>query len=509
MVNTLDLVFTLARSKMSRLLGSNSGRSQLTLMGCLTFSLMVLGALLVLNAPVQAFVTKGASCSASSCHGLTNSAASITSSLNGTPGTSITVTAGTTFEVDWIYNNMLTNASRYKGTSPEIAIPTGWTIATGTANATGLSGWSTTWDATDGVSWNTSYSTATEFPGSPQGFAINYSGTPWDTGTRAAAFDDGSTTNPGDRDGTANKMGSDARITVPAGTPAGTYTVMVLGIGHDSGNTKAHVEQAITVTVQAVAKQTPTINSWPTASAITYGQALSASTLSGGSASVPGTFAWITPSTTPAVGAPAQGVRFTPTDTTNYNTVDGTVAIAVNKKPLTVTASSPSKTYGSANPALTVSYSGFVLGETAASLTTQPAAATSATTSSPAGNYATMASGGVSNNYSFTYVDGTLTINKAPLTITADNKAKLYGDVNPGAEIIAGGSVIVWGRLRGMVHAGAGGDEKAIVCALDLAPTQLRIAGYISVSPQDKRRKPLPEIASVRQGRIVAEAWSS
>jgi septum site-determining protein MinC len=84
----------------------------------------------------------------------------------------------------------------------------------------------------------------------------------------------------------------------------------------------------------------------------------------------------------------------------------------------------------------------------------------------------------------------------------------VYGDVNPGAEIVAAGSVIIWGRLRGMVHAGANGDESAVVCALDLAPTQLRIAGYITVSPPDKRRKPLPEIASVRQGRIVAEAWN-
>jgi septum site-determining protein MinC len=92
-------------------------------------------------------------------------------------------------------------------------------------------------------------------------------------------------------------------------------------------------------------------------------------------------------------------------------------------------------------------------------------------------------------------------------TVRSNGHVVVYGDVNPGAEIIAGGSVIVWGRLRGMVHAGANGDEAAIVCALDLAPTQLRIASYISVSPQDKRRKPLPEMASVRQGRIVAEAW--
>jgi len=83
----------------------------------------------------------------------------------------------------------------------------------------------------------------------------------------------------------------------------------------------------------------------------------------------------------------------------------------------------------------------------------------------------------------------------------------VLGDVNPGAQIIAGGSVVVWGRLRGIVHAGANGDENAVICALDLSPTQLRIAHYITVSPEDKKRKPRPEMASVRQGQIVAEAW--
>jgi len=83
----------------------------------------------------------------------------------------------------------------------------------------------------------------------------------------------------------------------------------------------------------------------------------------------------------------------------------------------------------------------------------------------------------------------------------------IYGDVNPGAEIIAVGDVIVWGRLRGNVHAGANGDSTAVVCALDMTPTQLRIAGFIAMSPPDKRHKPKPEVASVRDGRIVVEAW--
>lgn len=86
----------------------------------------------------------------------------------------------------------------------------------------------------------------------------------------------------------------------------------------------------------------------------------------------------------------------------------------------------------------------------------------------------------------------------------------IIGDVNPGAEIIAGGHVIVWGRLQGLVHAGATGDDSAVVCALDLSPTQLRIGGHIARPPEEKRRRKVhPEMAQVSEGRIVAEAWDS
>jgi len=85
----------------------------------------------------------------------------------------------------------------------------------------------------------------------------------------------------------------------------------------------------------------------------------------------------------------------------------------------------------------------------------------------------------------------------------------VIGDVNPGSEVIAGGDVIVWGRLRGIVHAGAGGDEKRCVCALDLSPTQLRIGNYIARPPEDKRRRKVsqPERAFVSDGQLVAERW--
>lgn len=84
----------------------------------------------------------------------------------------------------------------------------------------------------------------------------------------------------------------------------------------------------------------------------------------------------------------------------------------------------------------------------------------------------------------------------------------LLGDVNPGAEIIAGGNIVVWGAIRGVAHAGAFGDEETVICALDLEPSQVRIAGYIGRPPERHRQSPGPELVRVDGGRIVAEVWN-
>jgi septum site-determining protein MinC len=84
----------------------------------------------------------------------------------------------------------------------------------------------------------------------------------------------------------------------------------------------------------------------------------------------------------------------------------------------------------------------------------------------------------------------------------------VLGDVNPGAEIIAEGNVIVWGRVRGVVHAGAKGNRGAVICALDLSASQLRIADEVSalLKPQSE---PRPEIATINpDGRLQSEAWT-
>lgn len=84
----------------------------------------------------------------------------------------------------------------------------------------------------------------------------------------------------------------------------------------------------------------------------------------------------------------------------------------------------------------------------------------------------------------------------------------VLGDVNPGAEIVAEGNVVIWGRLRGMVHAGSKGNRQAVVCALDFSPMQLRIADEASAAmgPQTRSR---PQITRINEsGNLQAEDWS-
>ncbi len=90
-----------------------------------------------------------------------------------------------------------------------------------------------------------------------------------------------------------------------------------------------------------VSRATPIVNTWPSASSITYGDTLGSSTLSGGSASVSGSFAFTMPSTVPQAGAATQSVTFTPSDPSNYNTVTGTVNVSVSQVTPSITWPTP------------------------------------------------------------------------------------------------------------------------------------------------------------------------
>lgn len=102
-------------------------------------------------------------------------------------------------------------------------------------------------------------------------------------------------------------------------------------------------------------------------------------------------------------------------------------------KPVKLTAkvSDASRVYGEDNPTFSISYTGFVNSETASVLTTKPVARTTATANSGIGTYPITISVGKAKNYTFNYEDGTLTVNKAPLTIKVEEASKVYGADNP------------------------------------------------------------------------------
>ena len=152
-------------------------------------------------------------------------------------------------------------------------------------------------------------------------------------------------------------------------------------------------------------------------------------------------------STTATAGSPVGGYPITCTQgslsATNYTFTFVAGTLTINPALLTVTADNKIKTYGSPNPALTYTISGFVNGDTIAVVSGTASCSTTATTGSPVGNYpiACMQGSLSAANYTFTFVAGTLTVNPALLTVTADNKVKIYGSPNPALTYVITGFV--------------------------------------------------------------------
>jgi septum site-determining protein MinC len=84
----------------------------------------------------------------------------------------------------------------------------------------------------------------------------------------------------------------------------------------------------------------------------------------------------------------------------------------------------------------------------------------------------------------------------------------VLGDIHPGAEVVSGGSVMVMGSCRGVVHAGAGGDRSAKVIALRLAPTVICIADRRH-APERDRQAPGPRLARLSGQEIVFEEYQT
>ena len=151
-------------------------------------------------------------------------------------------------------------------------------------------------------------------------------------------------------------VGNVTNATVAGAVPSVGYCFTI--VTYDAAGDQSPPSNEITATITPA---DPSVTAWPVASAITYGQTLAASTLTGGSATPAGSFAFTTPSTAPNAGTALQNVTYTPTDTTYYNTASSTVSVTVNPKTLTVTGITANDKVYDGNTTATLNTSGATL----------------------------------------------------------------------------------------------------------------------------------------------------
>ena len=90
--------------------------------------------------------------------------------------------------------------------------------------------------------------------------------------------------------------------------------------------------------------------------------------------------------------------------------------------------------------------------------------------------------------------------------IEARKHLVLLGDVNPGGQVIAGGDILIMGRLSGTAVAGVPDQASAIVVALDFRPTQIQIGGFVAAG-LPTRGENVVEFAHVEEGNIIVEEY--
>ncbi|NOY80789.1 MAG: cadherin repeat domain-containing protein, partial [Kiritimatiellaeota bacterium] len=214
-------------------------------------------------------------------------------------------------------------------------------------------------------------------------------------------------------------------------SPPGTYPIMLSG-GADANYTLTRINGTLTVD-----KATQTIDFAPIPDR-TYGDAPFALSASAGSG-LPVTFTSLTPTIATVSGGtvtirgagPARIRASQDGDALFLPAPDVERTFVIGKKDLAVTALDASRSYGAPNPAFNLTFAGFVNGDDEADLDVKPTASTTAGPTADAGSYAITPGNGLDGKYAFVYVNGVLTVGKASLTATADDKSRLYGEANP------------------------------------------------------------------------------
>ncbi|MBE9182594.1 septum site-determining protein MinC [Oculatella sp. LEGE 06141] len=97
------------------------------------------------------------------------------------------------------------------------------------------------------------------------------------------------------------------------------------------------------------------------------------------------------------------------------------------------------------------------------------------------------------------YVQATV---RSGMEIRHPGTVVILGDVNPGSSVVADGDVLVWGSLRGVAQAGAAGNDRCLIMALRMEPTQIRIANLVARAPENPPAQYYPEVAYVSAGSI-------
>lgn len=201
---------------------------------------------------------------------------------------------------------------------------------------------------------------------------------------------------------------------------AGSYEVVASFAGD------ANYQAASATATIVIGQAAPTL-SWSEPASIVYGTVLSAVQLNA-SSSVPGTFAYAPAAgTTFVVGNHPLSATFTPADSTNYSNGTVVTSIAVTPAALSVRANDAVKRFGAPLPALSASFLGFVNGETPASLGGALVLATAATQQSAVGTYPIVPSGLTSSNYSIVFLNGTLSVVRGAVSVTAASTPETSG----------------------------------------------------------------------------------
>jgi len=218
-------------------------------------------------------------------------------------------------------------------------------------------------------------------------------------------------------------------LTIPSGIPEGTYSLWIRarqpsGGGQNDWEDEDHeLENAIIISEDSLELE---VTQWPTASDITYGDSLSDSTLTGGVANVDGTFSFDNPNSTPDAGIHNVSVTFTPEDE-NLDPVTETIAITIQQRAIEVTADDLSKIYGEDDPAFTyhITNGSLVNGDDFTGALTRD-------TGENVGTYAiTQGDLALNDNYTLSVVPGELEITPRAITVTANNRTKIYGQDDP------------------------------------------------------------------------------